>query len=85
MINQKEKDGTTAYSVTNNFVELFTSQKFYISLIIPIMIGTLLSLIEVKVYLIFMSFLLGVSTLPLLITIKEIFFKNNYNANKDLA
>jgi hypothetical protein len=85
MINQKEKDGTITSSVTDNLLELFTSEKFYISLIIPIMIGTLLSLIEVKVYLIFMSFLLGVSTLPLLITIKEIFFKNNDNANKDLA
>ena len=85
---QKENQNVSGikYSERNNpLIELLTSKEFYISLIFPIFIGVFLSLVEDKRYVILLSFILGLCSLPLMTTIKEIFFKNDNDGNKDLA
>lgn len=69
----------------NPLIQLLFSKEFYISLILPIFIGFFLFFVEEKRYVIFLSFILGVCSLPLIITIKEIFFKNENDASKDVA
>jgi hypothetical protein len=83
---QKENASGIKYSESNNpLLDLLFSKEFYISLILPIFIGFFLCFVEERRYVIFLSFILGICSLPLIITIKEIFFKNDNNGNKDLA
>jgi len=82
---QKEKESGIKYSkIENPLIKLLFSREFYISLIIPMFIGFLLSLVEEKRFIIFLSFLLGICSLPLIVIIKEI-FKNNKDEIKDMA
>jgi hypothetical protein len=65
----------------NKFIKLLCSEKFHISLIIPTILGIFIPLIEVKEYVVCFSFLMGVSTQPLIKTIGEIYKKNESNGN----
>lgn len=83
---QKQNASGIKYSESDNpLLTLLFSKEFYISLIIPIIIGLFLCLVQEKKFIILLSFLLGICSLPLITTIKEIFFKNDNDANKDLA
>jgi len=65
----------------SKFIEMLCSQKFHISLIIPTFLGIFIPLLEAKEYIAFFSFIMGLSTQPLIKTIDEIYFKNQKDGN----
>lgn len=67
-----------------NCVRLLKSEKFYLSLVIPILLSFLIYLLHTKPFIVFFSVALGVSLIPLLKTIDEIFeIRENLNLGKD--
>jgi hypothetical protein len=82
---KKENESDINVFENNPLVTLLFSKEFYISLIIPMIIGFFLCLVEDKRYIILLSYLLGLCSLPLIITIKEIFLKKDKDAIKDMA
>ena len=82
---KKENESDINVFENNPLVTLLFSKEFYISLIIPMIIGFFLCLVEEKRFIILLSYLLGLCSLPLIITIKEIFLKKDKDAIKDMA
>ena len=82
---KKENESDINVFENNPLVTLLFSKEFYIYLIIPMIIGFFLCLVEEKRFIILLSYLLGLCSLPLIITIKEIFLKKDKDAIKDMA
>jgi hypothetical protein len=82
---KKENESGINVFEDNPILTLIFSKEFYISLIIPMIIGFFLCLVEEKRFIILLSYLLGLCSLPLIITIKEIFLKKDKDAIKDMA
>ena len=82
---KKENESGINVFEDNPILTLIFSKEFYISLIIPMIIGFFLCLVQEKRFIILLSYLLGLCSLPLIITIKEIFLKKDKDAIKDMA
>jgi hypothetical protein len=57
----------------HNLVDLFVSPKFYLSLIMPILLTFILTIVTIKFAIVIVSIALGLSLHPLLKTIAESF------------